>query len=46
VAQKEIDEDMRFLGVDITFEDSSRSQLPFIEGMQIANPGIQCISYI
>lgn len=42
----EIDESMRFLGVDITFEDSSKqAALYYMDGSRI-NLGIQCISYI
>lgn len=41
----EIDETMRYLGVDITFENSSKQAMCFAEGSRI-NLGIQCISYI
>eukprot|EP00347_Sterkiella_histriomuscorum_P003090 403365629 len=40
-----IEDQMRYLGVDITFEDSSMNSLYSSDGQRI-NLGIQCISYI
>lgn len=53
----QIDECMRYLGIDITFEDHNNQQLyeyevpspsgsPFMSGVSKINLGIQCISYI
>jgi hypothetical protein len=45
-----IDESMRYLGIDITFQDSSAQQMVDVEtaegGITRVNLGIQCISYI